>query len=148
MGDPRLAEKVKAAKEAKAASAQRELEEQHRKAVGLEQLRAWLTEVDHLQLLPNFHREGFHSLSDVRNADLSQEDLALLGFDDPATQQMVLETLAMNYAELGRRCAQQIAMGLAKVGPKQSNVAETGLFSMGSGGRRLGSRHPGRAASP
>ena len=130
--DPRLAEKVKAAKDAKAEQARKEHDAKERKAIGAQQLVDWLSEVGQIHLLRTFHREGFHSLADVRNADLGQEDLALLGIMELDKQQMALEMLATNYAELGKKCAMQIQMGLAKLGEngkqKKVTLAEAGLF--------------------
>ena len=133
--DVRLAEKVKVAKAAKAEKARRLEETKERRAIGKQQLADWLSEVGQLHLLSRFQREGFNSLAEVRNADLAQEDLAMLGIVELDRQQMALGMLASRYAELGEKCAKQIAMGFAKLDKgraKTPNLADVGLLHMAS----------------
>ena len=129
--DVPLARKVNFTKAEKAEKSRKLEEAKERRGIGKQQLIDWLSEIEQLHLLSTFQREGFNSLAEVRNADLGQEDLAMLGIAELDRQQIALEMLASRYAELGEKCAKQIAMGFAKLDKrrgKMPNLADVGLL--------------------
>ena len=138
----RLAEKTKAEKAEKAEKARKLQEAKERREIGTQQLIEWLSEIGQPQLLSTFQCEGFNSLMDVVNADLGQEDLAVLGITEPDKQQTALTMLAARHAALGETCAKQLAMGFAKLKKKRTpTLADVGFLS-------LARSSPSRSPSP